>query len=73
MRLGSTYALILDERALRLGVVAKNQPSQHMCIEMIGAGFGGYAAGILPDWLGPAICSWHRGICHSTTAGAAVL
>jgi hypothetical protein len=54
-------------------VEAKNQPSQHMCIEMIGGGFGGYAAGMLPDWLEPAICSWHRGICHSATAGAAVL
>ena len=54
-------------------VETKHQPSQHMCIEMIGGGFGGYAAGMLPDWLEPAICSWHRGICHSATAGAAVL
>jgi len=52
---------------------AKNQPTPHFCIEMIGGGFGGAAAGMLPDWLEPAVCSWHRGVCHSATAGGAVL
>jgi hypothetical protein len=52
---------------------AKSQPDEHFWIEMIGGGFGGYFAGALPDLLEPAICSWHRGICHSATAGTAVL
>jgi hypothetical protein len=51
---------------------AKNQPTNQFCIEMIGGGIGGYVAGMLPDVLEPAISSWHRGVCHSATAGAAV-
>lgn len=42
-------------------------------MEMIGGGCGGYLSSMLPDFLEPAISSWHRGTCHSVSAGGVVL
>lgn len=41
-------------------------------VEMIGGGCGGYLTSMLPDISEPAISSWHRGACHSVTAGGIV-
>jgi LexA-binding, inner membrane-associated putative hydrolase len=45
----------------------------NVLIEAIGGGFGGYWASMLPDVLEPATSSWHRGPCHSFTAGGVVM
>jgi hypothetical protein len=29
--------------------------------------------GMAPDWLEPAVCSWHRGVWHSASAGAVLI
>jgi membrane-bound metal-dependent hydrolase YbcI (DUF457 family) len=51
---------------------AKDQPNVYFWIELIGGALGGYSGGTLPDWLEPALGSWHRGVCHSAAAGTAV-
>lgn len=52
---------------------AKDQPNNAWLLEVIGGGVGGYLGGMLPDKLEPALSSWHRGICHSWTAGGIVV
>src|SRR5216684_3538526 len=54
-------------------IEAKDQPNAHFWIETLGGALGGCAGGIFPDLLEPAVCSWHRGFCHSATAGGAAL
>ncbi len=56
--------------AVRAGYVSWNQPG--FLMETIGGGFGGYWASMLPDHLEPATSSWHRGACHSLSAGGMV-
>jgi hypothetical protein len=52
---------------------AKDQSDTNFWIEAVGGALGGYSGGIVPDVLEPAICSWHRGVCHSWTAAGTVL
>jgi membrane-bound metal-dependent hydrolase YbcI (DUF457 family) len=33
--------------------------------ETLGGGIGGAVGGLLPDYLEPAVNSWHRSVCHS--------
>jgi hypothetical protein len=48
---------------------AHGQPKQYFLIEIIGGGLGGMVGGMAPDWLEPAVSSWHRGVCHSVGVG----
>ena len=52
---------------------AQQESKPHFWIEMMGGALGGMVGGIAPDWLEPAVCSWHRGVCHSATAGGALI
>lgn len=53
------------------GVVARNQPAGWALAEIAGGTVGGIAGGILPDWLEPALGSYHRSFFHSIAAAAA--
>jgi hypothetical protein len=52
---------------------AQQESKPHFWIEMMGGAIGGMVGGMAPDWLEPAVCSWHRGVCHSASAGAALI
>lgn len=52
---------------------AQQESKPHFLIEMMGGALGGMVGGIAPDWLEPAVCSWHRGICHSAAAGGVLV
>jgi hypothetical protein len=51
---------------------AKGQPTLNVVAEMAGGALGGYWGGQLPDWVEPALHSWHRSIAHSGVVGATV-
>jgi hypothetical protein len=52
---------------------AKDEPNVQFVIEMAGGALGGMVGGMTPDWLEPAISSWHRGVCHSAGVGEAII
>jgi hypothetical protein len=52
---------------------AKEQELLAVLLEAVGGAVGGSLGGVLPDYLEPAISSWHRGTGHSWTAGAAIV
>ena len=52
---------------------AQDQSKPHFWIEMIGGALGGILGGMAPDWLEPAVSSWHRGVCHSASTGGALI
>jgi LexA-binding, inner membrane-associated putative hydrolase len=52
---------------------AHGQPKNYFLIEMLGGALGGMAGGMAPDWLEPAVSSWHRGVCHSASAGVSCI
>ncbi len=52
---------------------AKEQSGLDFCIEVFGGAVGGWTTGNLPDIFEPAISSYHRSICHSLTAGGAIV
>lgn len=52
---------------------AHGQPKNYFLIEMAGGALGGMVGGMAPDWLEPAISSWHRGVCHSASMGGAII
>src|SRR5258708_140013 len=71
---GKTHKAIgMTSGAIFAAYKAKNQTPENFIIEAIGGALGGYAGGILPDYLEPAISSWHRDIAHSVAAGSTVV
>jgi membrane-bound metal-dependent hydrolase YbcI (DUF457 family) len=52
---------------------AKEQSTPNLVTEMVGGAAGGYVGALLPDFLEPALSSWHRSAAHSCTAGAAIV
>lgn len=51
---------------------ARHQDFLHALLEAAGGGLGGWLGALLPDWLEPAVHSFHRNIAHSVAAGVAV-
>jgi hypothetical protein len=50
---------------------ARNEQPAAFATETIGGALGGRVASLAPDWIEPAIHSWHRSTAHSyLTAGA---
>ena len=48
---------------------ARTQDQQHLLLEVAGGGIGGMLGAIAPDFLEPALHSWHRSVAHSGAAG----
>jgi membrane-bound metal-dependent hydrolase YbcI (DUF457 family) len=46
---------------------ARRQEPIHQLAEAIGGAIGGFGGGKFPDFIEPAISSWHRGTAHSWT------
>ncbi len=69
-----THKYVGAAAGLALAAAQAQQESRaHFWIEMMGGAFAGMMGGMAPDWLEPAVCSWHRGVCHSASAGAALI
>ena len=52
---------------------AKGQATLNVVAEIAGGALGGYWGGQLPDWIEPALHSWHRSVAHSGAAGATIV
>lgn len=71
---GKTHKLVgAGTGAVVAGFRAKQQKNHHYVVEVVGGALGGYIGGQLPDFLEPAISSWHRDVAHSCTAGGGIL
>jgi len=55
--------------AVVAGYKARNLDQQHLLLEVVGGGIGGMLGAIAPDFLEPALHSWHRSVAHSGAAG----
>jgi membrane-bound metal-dependent hydrolase YbcI (DUF457 family) len=63
---GRTHAFLGVTVGAATGVlVAPEEPDYAKLIVAMGAAFGGYAGGILPDVLEPPLHPHHRDFCHS--------
>lgn len=51
----------------------RSQELEDQLVEVLGGALGGYVGGKLPDWIEPAVSSWHRDIAHSWTTGGGIV
>jgi len=53
------------------GLVAHDQQLHHVVIEVMGGALGGWVGAQVPDWVEPAIHSYHRSTFHSVATATA--
>jgi hypothetical protein len=71
---GRTHKLVgAGTGAVYAAYRAKEESTPHWWIEVAGGALGGYAGGIFPDVLEPAVSSWHRGTAHSYATGSGIV
>lgn len=54
------------------GYLARNEAPVAFATETAGGAVGGAIGSLTPDWIEPALHSWHRSIAHSCTAATAL-
>lgn len=73
---GKTHRAIGTATGAAVAFLNSNQGDDELwtrIIEIAGGAVAGNLGARAPDWLEPAVHSWHRSTCHSITAGAAVV
>lgn len=54
------------------GSLARREPLSALAVEATGGAVGGALGSLVPDWIEPALHSWHRSFAHSYTTASAL-